>query len=46
MKMEGYDKPKEIDTKDCTCYYFDDMIKIEDFDRDNILIGEILYEIF
>ena len=46
MKMEGDDKPKEIDIKDCTCYYFGDMIKIEDFDLDNILIGEILYEIF
>ena len=44
--MEGDDKPKEIDIKDCTCYYFGDMIKIEDFDLDNILIGEILYEIF
>ena len=40
MKMEGDDKPKEIDIKDCTCYYFGD------FDLDNILIGEILYEIF
>ena len=46
MKMEGDDKPKEIDIKDCTCYYFGNMIKIEDFDLDNILIGEILYEIF
>ena len=44
--MEGDDKPKEMDIKDCTCYYFGDMIKIEDFDLDNILIGEILYEIF
>ena len=27
---------KEIDIKNCTCYHFDDMIKIEDFDFDYI----------
>ena len=26
------------------CYYFDDMIKIENFDLDNILVDEKLYE--
>ena len=27
-----------------TCYYFDDIIKLADFDTDNILIGEKLHE--
>ena len=31
---------KEINIKKCICYYFDDIIKIEDFDLDNILIDE------
>ena len=26
--------------KNRTCYYFDDIIKLEDFDLDNILIDE------
>ena len=26
--------------KNRTCYYFDDIIKLEDFDPDNILIDE------
>ena len=30
--------------KNRTCYYFDDTIKIEDFDIDNILIEEKSYE--
>ena len=35
---------KEIHIKNCTCYYFDDIIKIEDFDFDNIIIDEKLYK--
>ena len=35
-------KKKEIDIKNCACYYFDDIIKIED--PDNFLIDEISYE--
>ena len=35
---------KEIDIKNRTCYYFDDMIKIEDFDLRNILIDEKSWE--
>ena len=31
---------KEIDIKNRTCYYFDDIIKIEVFNLDNISIGE------
>ena len=34
---------KEIDIKNCTCYYFDDIIKIEEFDFDNILLDEKPY---
>ena len=42
-KMESNDKLKEIDNKNRTCYCFDDIIKIEDFNI-NILIDEKLYE--
>ena len=38
------DKLKEINIKNCTCYYFDDVIKIEDFNFDNIFIDERSYE--
>ena len=31
---------KEINIKNHTCYYFDDIIKVEDFNLDNILIDE------
>ena len=33
-------KLKEISIKNRTCYYFDDIIKFEDFDFDTILIDE------
>ena len=33
-------KLKQIDIKNCTCYYFNDMIKIQNFHFDKILIGE------
>ena len=42
--MESNDQLKEIDIKNRACYYFDDIIKIEDFDPDNFLIGEISYK--
>ena len=38
--MESNDKLKEISTKNCTCYYFHDIIKFLYFDIDNILIDE------
>ena len=38
--MVSKDKSKEINIKNRTCCYFDDMIKIADFDLDNILIDE------
>ena len=31
---------KNLCIKNCTCYYFDDTIKLEDFDIDNILIDK------
>ena len=42
--MDNNDKLKEIGIKNRTCYYFDDIIKIEDFDLDNISIDEKSYE--
>ena len=43
MKMESNDKLKEIDIKNSKWYYFDDIIIIENFDLDNILIREKSY---
>ena len=37
-------KFKKARTKNLTCYYFDDIIKLEDFELDNILIDEKSYE--
>ena len=37
---------KKVCIKNCKCYYFDDIIKSEDFDFDNILIDEKLYKFF
>ena len=42
--MDRNDELKEIDMKNRVCYYFDDIIKIEDFNLDNILIDEKSYE--
>ena len=44
--MEINDKLKEIDIKNFMCYYFNDIIRIEDFDVDNILKDEKSYKIF
>ena len=41
--MDCNDKLKEIAIKNRTCYYFDDTIKIEDFDFGNTLIGKKTY---
>ena len=39
--MESNDELKETDVKNCTCYYFHDVIKTEDFNFDNnILLNE------
>ena len=42
--MESNDKLKEIDIKNCASYYFNDIIKIEDFNVDSFLMNESLYE--
>ena len=34
--MDSNNELKEIDLKNRTCYYFDDIIKFEDIDLDNI----------
>ena len=44
MKMRSNGKLKETDIKNRMYYYFDDVIKIEDFDPDNILIDKELHE--
>ena len=42
MNMESNYELKEINIKNKTCYYFGDVIKIEDFDFDNILYEIVL----
>ena len=44
--MESNNKLKEIDIKNHTYYYFDDMIKFEDIDLDNSLTDKIIQEYF
>ena len=54
--MESNDELKEIDIKSCTCYYFDDIMRVTDIDfykilleqksYENILIYDISYKIF
>ena len=41
----GNNKFRKLCIKNPTCYYFDDIIKLEDFDIDNILIDEKSHEI-
>ena len=36
--MDSNNELKEIDIKSRMCYYFDDIIKIEDFDINNVLV--------
>ena len=42
--MDSNDELKEIDIENRTCYYFNDMIKFEDFNLDNILVDEESFE--
>ena len=44
MKVRSNGKLKETDIKNRMYYYFDDVIKIEDFDPDNILIDKEPHE--
>ena len=41
--MGSNDRLKEIDIKNRRCYYFDDILKIEDFNLVNISTDEKLY---
>ena len=36
---------KKVRIKNRTCYYFDDLIKLEDFDLDNLLRDEKSHKI-
>ena len=38
--MDNVGELKKIDIKNRTCYYFNDIIKTEDFNLDNSLIDE------
>ena len=42
--MESKDELKEIDIRNCTCYYFDDIIRDIDIYLDNILLDEKSYK--
>ena len=42
--MESSDELKEIDIKNCTCYYFDDVMRVGDFDFDNMLLVKKSYK--
>ena len=44
--MESKDELREIDIKNCTCYYFDNIIRLLDTDIEfsDILLDERLYE--
>ena len=42
--MEIKNEFKKTDIKNHMCYYFDDIIKIEDFDINTILIDEKPYK--
>ena len=42
--MESKDELKEIDIKNRTCYYFDDIVRIIDINFRDILQGKKSYE--
>ena len=42
--MESKNELKEINIKNHTCYYFDDIIKIKEFDLNNISINKKSYK--
>ena len=44
MKIESNDALPEIDIKNQRCYYFDDIMRVGDFDFDNILLDEKSYQ--
>ena len=42
--MESKNELKEIDIKNCTCYYFDDIVKAIGINFNYILLDEKLYK--
>ena len=38
--MESTDELKEIDIKNCACYYFDDVLRLRNFGYNKILLEE------
>ena len=44
IKTESKNELKKINIKNRTCYYFDDIMKVEDIDVNNILLDEKSYE--
>ena len=44
--MESKDKLKEINIKNRTCYYFDDILRVIENDFNNILLHEKSYKKF
>ena len=44
--MESINEWKEIDIKSCTCYYFDDIMRVRYFDFSDILLDEKLYKTY
>ena len=42
--MESNYELKEIDIKNRTCYYFDDIMRVGYFDSDNVLLDKKSYE--
>ena len=40
--MESKDELKETDIKNCTCYYFDDVMRATDIDFIDIIIRKII----
>ena len=41
--MKSKDELKEIDIKNCTCYYFDDIMRVIDIGFSDILLNEKSY---
>ena len=44
--MGSKDESIETDIKNCTSYYFDDIMRVEHIDFGNILLDEKLYKIY
>ena len=44
--MESNDELKEIDIKNRTCYYFDDIMTVKDICFDNISLDEESYKAY